>query len=61
MKAIYDNIEFIGEDKHKVTFIDYDTSTLKDPQVANPQYVSHGEDAICLPEPSRSAYKFSKT
>ncbi len=59
MKAIYDNIEFIGEDKHKVTFIDYDTSTLKDPQVANPQYVSHGEDAICLPEPSRSGYKFS--
>ncbi len=60
MHPTYDNIEFIGEDKHKVTFIDYDTSMLKDPQVDNPQYVSHGEDAVCLATPSRSGYKFSE-
>ncbi len=59
MKATYDNIEFVGDDKHKVTFIDYDTSMLTDPQVANPQYVSHGEDAICLSTPTRTGYEFS--
>ncbi|MDE7205646.1 MAG: hypothetical protein K2N90_00510, partial [Lachnospiraceae bacterium] len=59
MKATYDNIEFVGDDKHKVTFIDYDTSMLTDPQVANPQYVSHGEDAICLSTPTRTGYQFS--
>ena len=60
MKPTYDNIEFVGEDKHKVTFIDYDTSMLTDPQVANPQYVGHGEDAICLSTPSRTGYQFSE-
>lgn len=59
MKPTYDNIEFVGEDKHKVTFIDYDTTMLTDPQVDNPQYVSHGEDAICLSTPSRTGYEFS--
>lgn len=59
MKPTYDNIYFAGADKHKVTFIDYDTSMLTDPQVANPQYVSHGEDAICLSTPSRTGYEFS--
>lgn len=59
MHPTYDNIEFIGEDKHKVTFIDYDTSLLTDSQVDNPQYINHGEDAICLSTPSRSGYEFS--
>lgn len=60
MHPTYDNIEFVGEDKHKVTFIDYDTSMLNDPQVDNPQYVDHGADAICLSTPVRSGYKFSE-
>ena len=60
MHPTYDNIEFVGEDKHKVTFIDYDTSMLKDPQVDNPQYVDHGADAVCLSTPVRSGYKFSE-
>lgn len=53
-------IEFVDEDMHKVTFIDYDTSMLTDPQIDNPQYVEHGKDAVCLSTPSRTGYEFSE-
>lgn len=59
MKEKYDNIEFIGEDYHKVTFIDYDTSLIVDSQITNPQYVEHGADAICVSKPQRTGYEFS--
>lgn len=60
MKEKYDNIEFIGDDSHKVTFIDYDTSLIVDSQIANPQYVGHGEDAVCVAKPQRTGYEFSE-
>lgn len=54
-----ENIIFVSEDKHKVTFIDYDTSLIVDPEVQNPQYVDHAADAICVARPERSGYEFS--
>lgn len=54
-----ENIIFVSEDKHKVTFIDYDTSLIVDPDVQNPQYVDHEGDAICVAKPERSGYEFS--
>ncbi len=54
-----ENIIFASEDKHKVTFIDYDTSLIVDPEVQNPQYVDHEGNAICVAKPERSGYEFS--
>lgn len=54
-----ENIIFVSEDKHKVTFIDYDTSMIEDPEVPNPQYVDHGANAVCVAKPQRSGYEFS--
>lgn len=53
------NIQFVSDDKHKVTFIDYDTSLIVDPDVQNPQYVDHEGNAICVAKPERSGYEFS--
>lgn len=54
-----ENIQFVSEDKHKVTFIDYDTSLIVDPEVPNPQYVDHEANAVCVARPQRSGYEFS--
>lgn len=54
-----ENIIFVSDDKHKVTFIDYDTSLIVDPDVQNPQYVDHEGNAICVAKPERSGYEFS--
>lgn len=54
-----ENIIFVSDDKHKVTFIDYDTSLIVDPDVQNPQYVDHEGNAICVARPERSGYEFS--
>lgn len=54
-----ENIIFVSDDKHKVTFIDYDTSLINDPDVQNPQYVDHEGNAICVAKPERSGYEFS--
>lgn len=54
-----ENIIFVSDDKHKVTFIDYDTSLIVDPNVQNPQYVDHEGNATCVAKPERSGYEFS--
>lgn len=55
-----ENIIFVSEDKHKVTFIDYDTSLIVDPEVPNPQYVDHEANAVCVAKPQRSGYEFTE-